>query len=133
MEKFMAEYTAMKKENTELLEKLEKKERQHQIALSAEKAKSEKSSEKTEVLVKHLREVKSQLSSNQSKLTSKEVACSDLLSRIDTKSIIELKIKDRDSNIFIKFLGQSSPPPPFSRLTLLSLAGRKPISNNSAD
>ncbi|EAR97069.1 hypothetical protein TTHERM_00196600 (macronuclear) [Tetrahymena thermophila SB210] len=114
-EKFILEFTQIKKDRDELLERMEKAQLNYNQELVNEKDKYKKLQQENSKLSKSIKELKNELQNYESKLTKKEMECGELKKRIDTKIIIDDKTKDRDTNIFMKFLG------------------RKPVASNSQD
>ncbi|KAL4510251.1 hypothetical protein ABPG72_010444 [Tetrahymena utriculariae] len=94
---------------------MEKAQLNYNQELVFEKEKYKKLQQENSKLSKSIKDLKNELQNYESKLTKKEMECGELKKRIDTKTIIDDKTKDRDTNIFMKFLG------------------RKPVASNSQD
>ena len=109
------QHKQLKKDNSELLEKLNKARISYETDLNLEKEKLKKAFMEIAQLNQIYKELRNQMSQYDLKLQNKDRELKDARSRLDIKQLMDIKSQDRDISLFQKQIG------------------RQPITTNSND
>lgn len=124
IQKFLQEYHQMKKVNGTLEERLEKAMSEHSVELGKEKVRgwvshtqdySARLVQENKKCAKAAKDARLEVQNLEAQLMARDNEIKDLRRRLELKSLMDDRTKERDSNVFVKFLG------------------RKPCSTNSQD